>query len=89
MIYLVKREQEKLEEEKKAALKQDKLEEEKKAAFEKLPSECPLNLSLTPERVSIEMEPKAEDVFLIPDDQPLTMSVDASSIALKSRMDVV
>lgn len=34
MPYLVKREQEKLEEEKKAALKQDKLEEEKKAAFE-------------------------------------------------------
>ena len=71
---------------KKSASKQRK-KSKKKAASEKPSFECPLESSLLPEGVSIEEGPKAENIVLVPDDQSLIVSVDASILAPESGMD--
>ena len=60
----------------------------KKATSEKPSSECPLNPSLLQEKVPNEVDPLAENVVLVSDDQLLTISTDASLVAPEFGMDV-
>ena len=74
---------------KKFTSKQRKGKKVKRKAVSKKPSfKCHEDMSLFPKRVSIKADPSAENVVLVPDDQSLTMSVDASLVAPKSGMDV-
>ena len=43
-----------------------------------------MNTSLLPERVSIEADPSAENVTLVPEDQLVTVSMDTSLVAPES-----
>ena len=71
---------------KKSASKQRK-KSKKKSASEKPPSKYPLEPSLLPEGVSTEVEPKAGDLSLVPDDQSLIASGDANVLAPESEME--
>ena len=62
---------------KKSASKQRK-KSKKKAAFENPPSECSLEPSFLPERASTEVGPEIENIVLVPDEQSLIVSTDAS-----------
>ena len=79
--------------EKKAAIKStSKLRKgqkvKKKAVSEKSSFECPRDTCLLQERVSIEVEPFANNVILVPEDQSLVVSADTSLTAPEFRMDV-
>ena len=74
---------------KKSASKQRKGQKsKKKSSFEKPPSECPLDLSLLPEEVPIEVKPVVDGIILVLDDQSLITSADAILVALESRIDI-
>ena len=60
----------------------------KKAVSEKSSFECPGDTCLLQERVSIEVEPSANNVILVPEDQSLVVSADTSLTAPEFRMDV-
>ena len=71
---------------KKSASKQRK-KSKKKATSEKPPFECSLEPSFLPERASTEVGPEIENIVLVPDEQSLIVSADASVLAPESGMD--